>query len=127
MRGRTLWPCTAVLSAAIVISGCGKGGERVRTSIQSPVAAERIRAIRVFVQNANMDAIPQIVDRLDDEDPAVRFVAIVGLERLTGRRLGYRYGGADADRAAAVSRWRRFIVVRPTAATVENESVSLQH
>ena len=127
MRGRTLWGRTAALWTTMVMCGCGPASERVRTSIQSPVAAERIRAIRVFVQNANMDAIPQIVDRLDDEDPAVRFVAIVGLERLTGKRLGYRYGGAEADRAAAVSRWRRFIVVRPTAATVENESVSLQH
>jgi len=57
------------------------------------------------------DLIPRLVDRLEDEDEGVRFYAILGLEKLTGRRLGYRYGDSADQRRAAVDRWRAFVAI----------------
>lgn len=55
------------------------------------------------------DLIPRLVDRLEDEDEGVRFYAILGLEKLTGTRLGYRYGDSADQRRTAVNRWRAFV------------------
>ncbi len=57
------------------------------------------------------DLIPRLVDRLEDEDEGVRFYAILGLEKLTGRRLGYRYGDSADLRRAGVDRWRAFVAI----------------
>ncbi len=56
--------------------------------------------------------LPQLVDRLEDEDSAVRFAAIIALDKLTGKRLGYKYGGSLETRSAAVARWRRYVAQR---------------
>lgn len=51
-------------------------------------------------------AVPLLVDRLDDEDEAVRFYAILSLERIAGTRLGYDYKSGGRERAVAIQRWR---------------------
>lgn len=55
-------------------------------------------------------AVPILVDRLEDEDPAVRFYAILALERLTGTRLGFRFEAPVHERRSAVERWRRYLL-----------------
>ncbi|MHC4632245.1 MAG: hypothetical protein ACYS9C_13400 [Planctomycetota bacterium] len=55
---------------------------------------------------AKWDAIPQLVDSLQDEDTSVRFYAIEALRRITGTDNGYHYKASPQLRAEAVERWR---------------------
>ena len=77
--------------------------------IQSPDATQRVLAIRAAGEARDRRAVPLLVDRLEDEDDGVRFYAILALERITGKRLGYDYGASPGPRAAAVERWREFV------------------
>ncbi len=66
-------------------------------------------AIRAAAERGDRSAIPHIVDRLEDEDDGVRFFAVLALDRMTGKRLGYDYAKPAAERAAAVERWRAYV------------------
>jgi HEAT repeat protein len=83
-------------------------------NIQSADAGERILAIQAAGQAKDQSAVPLLVDRLEDEDDAVRFFAILALDRITGQRLGFDYAQPPSRRAAAVERWRRYVRDRRT-------------
>lgn len=76
--------------------------------IQSPDPDARVLAIVKAGQRRDVRTVPLLVDRLEDEDEAVRLYAILALDKITGRRLGYDYAGPAGERAKAVARWRRF-------------------
>ena len=90
----------------LVFSGCT--GTR-RADIHSANPGERILAIRAAVEAHDQQAVPLIVDRLEDEDEAVRFYAILALDKMTGQRLGYDYAKPVEGRAPAVERWRQYV------------------
>jgi len=71
-------------------------------------ASTRIRAIKMAGDRRDSSAMPLLIDRLDDEDSAVRLFAIVALEKITGTRLGYDYAKPAAERSRAVMRWRNY-------------------
>jgi len=71
--------------------------------------AERAVAIKYAAEIKDRSAIPIIVDRLEDEDEAVRFYAILALEKLTQQRQGYDYHGSELERGRAVQRWRSYL------------------
>jgi hypothetical protein len=101
------------MAAVLLLAcGCGPRGEPSSCDIQSMDVAERVAAIRRAAERQDQSAIPQLVDRLEDEDAVVRFAAIMALEELTGRRFGYSYGGGGRSRADAVQRWRRYVLSR---------------
>lgn len=50
-----------------------------------------------------------LVARLEDDDDAVRFFAILALDRMTGTRLGYSYHGPLDQRTRAVQAWHRYL------------------
>lgn len=57
---------------------------------------------------------------LDSHDPAVRLMAINGLERLTGQTLGYAYSDPEPKRTIAIDRWVRWAKGEPvTEASVQ--------
>lgn len=89
-----------------ILSGCVGG---YKPDLNSPDPAARIRAIRQTTERAERTSIPLLVDRLEDEDEAVRFYAINALIRLTGRDMGYKYYKSAHERLAAVKRWRRYV------------------
>ena len=100
----------AILAVTIKASwGCGAGVSAVAPHPQSAAVEDRIAGIRLTVARNDHASIPHLVDRLDDEDVAVRLAAILALERLTDHRFGYRYGASVEDRAWATARWRRFL------------------
>jgi len=80
--------------------------------MSSPDIGVRVQAIRQAAATGDLDALPHLVDRLEDEDPVVRFAAILALQDLTGLRLGYSYGQDSAERAAAVALWREYLQAR---------------
>lgn len=77
--------------------------------IQSADVNQRILAIYAAAESGDKQSVPLLVDRLEDEDEAVRFYAILALDKMTGRRLGYDYASPPSERAKAVERWRRFV------------------
>ncbi len=105
-----------------VTVGCIGGYE---PDLQSPDPAARIRAIVDVAEAGETSAVPALVDRLEDEDEAVRFYAIEALKRLTGRDLGYRYYESAYERRPAVQRWRRY-VRRHAARTPTSQSVAAE-
>lgn len=103
---------SVILAAAWVLPGCAAQSPTAPAAMQSKVAVERVRAIVRAAAAGDESQLPHLVDRLDDEDAAVRFAAIMALERLAGTRLAYNYGDPPQARAAAVQRWRRYLTKR---------------
>jgi hypothetical protein len=91
-----------------------------QAGIQSDDPHERILAIREAADSNDTSCVPLLVDRLEDEDEAVRFFAILALEKLTGQRMGYEYGKPLADRIAAVERWRAAVRQSPSPLTLDD-------
>ncbi|MCP4592535.1 MAG: HEAT repeat domain-containing protein [bacterium] len=96
----------AVAGACVIGVGCRSSGGGARARLESPDPADRARAIVELANHHDEGAVPALIDRLDDEDEAVRFFAILALERLTGSRHGYDYAADAGHRRAAVERWR---------------------
>ncbi len=93
---------------ALLTSCASQQSWQTRLTADDP--AERIRAVREIANAGDTKQAPQLVARLEDEDSAVRFYAIMGLERLTGKRRGYTYYGTRHDRAAAVLSWQQYLI-----------------
>ncbi|OWY71087.1 hypothetical protein B7486_10795 [cyanobacterium TDX16] len=99
---------TGFLVVLSLAGGCTSIGP-YRAQISSEEPAERILAVRAAAEAKDWRSVPLIVDRLEDEDDAVRFYAILALERITGERFGYDYSQTGRERAASVSRWRTYV------------------
>ncbi|HWB54865.1 MAG TPA: hypothetical protein VG722_11755 [Tepidisphaeraceae bacterium] len=69
----------------------------------------RIPAIEQSVRNDNRDSEPKMVHDLNSDDPAIRFYAIQGLYRLTGKTFGYRYYDDELTRAQAIKKWDQWL------------------
>lgn len=93
-------------AALLLLGGCVAG---YRPALDSPDPAARIRAIRQVTAKQDHNAIPLLVDRLEDEDEAVRFYAIGALSRMTGTDMGYKYYQPRRERLPAVRRWRQYV------------------
>ncbi len=104
----------------LLVTGCVGG---YPPGLTSPDPAARIRAIRQIAEKGQSSAVPLLVNRLEDEDEAVRFYAIGALVRLTGSDQGYKYYAPERERTEAVKRWRNSVRNRgkgePTAASVQ--------
>lgn len=81
----------------------------IRDDIQSENPADRVLAIRAAGEARDAKSVPLLVDRLEDEDRAVRLYAILALEKITGQRFGYDYAKPDADQREAIERWRAHV------------------
>lgn len=69
----------------------------------------RIRAIAEITRTEQKELVPNLVDRLSDDDAAVRFAAMFALQELTGTRLGYLYSSPLSERMKAVEAWRQYL------------------
>ena len=80
-----------------------------RQKLASDYPLDRARAAVALAEAGDKDAVHKLIDLLDDDDRAVRLYAILALERLCGTTMGYTYYAPQADRDAAVRRWREAI------------------
>jgi hypothetical protein len=103
----------AVLACAIAgcaaVAACLAGGctaPRGPLVVTDPDPSVKIPAIKNAVRKKDRGAVKQLVADLESDDPAVRFYAINGLQRITGQRLGYDYYADDDARRPAVRRWQ---------------------
>ncbi|MFQ6048064.1 MAG: HEAT repeat domain-containing protein [Phycisphaerae bacterium] len=94
---------------SLVGAGACRFGAAQPGRISSPDPLERAKAIVRAGKSRDVSAIPLLVDRLEDENEAVRFYAIQALVRITGRDFGYRYYSPAAERRRAIRRWRDFV------------------
>lgn len=100
----------ALLPALMLVFLAPAACTRTRlANIHSADPGERIMAIRDAADAQNRLAVPLIVDRLEDEDEAVRFYAILALDKMTGQRLGYDYAKPLEARAQSVEQWRQYV------------------
>lgn len=71
----------------------------------SPDPASKLYAIHRAGEQNDRAAVPQLVQQLDSDDPAVRMMSIDALERITGERMGYNPYGPLPERREAIERW----------------------
>jgi HEAT repeat protein len=103
------------VGALMVLAGCGPPRTPYPKALVSERPEERARAVKRAGESNDRSAVPALVERLLDDDEAVRFYAILALERLTGTRLGYDYRAPEQQRQRAVERWRRYVQARGAA------------
>ncbi|MFQ5490370.1 MAG: hypothetical protein ACE5GE_06575 [Phycisphaerae bacterium] len=116
------WRLMVVASAWWGVSGClPADGAASLSRLESSDPAKRIRAIVYLAdrvgpeENAYLTILSALVDRLEDEDEAVRLFAIAGLDRLTGQRFGYVAYHGPRRRRGAVQQWRDYLAGRALA------------
>ena len=77
--------------------------------VNNPDLTGKIPAIKQAVEAKDLAAAQQLVTDLDSDDPAVRFYAIQGLQRLTGETFGYRYFDDEEERKPALGKWQAWL------------------
>lgn len=99
-----------MLLVMLLFAGCDSaGGESGNAALESSNPTVRIMAIKRAGDSKDSDAVPRLVDCLQNEDESVRFYAVEALRRITGTDRGYDYKDSPQKRAAAVKRWRDFL------------------
>jgi hypothetical protein len=77
--------------------------------VSNPDASVKMKAIKKSAESKDMSQVREIVKELESDDPAVRFFAISGLEKLTGQTFGYQYFADEDKRALAVGKWKAWL------------------
>jgi len=98
-----------VLVGPLGAAGCVPAPTPYPQSITGPDPVQRVRGIIRAGETNDAQVVPLLVDRLEDEDEAVRFYAILSLEKIVGTRHGYHYGANEPQRRQAVQRWRDYV------------------
>jgi hypothetical protein len=88
--------------------GCHPPHAEYPASLNSQRPDERCCGIRHAADTNDKSVMGVLIDRLDDEDEAVRMFAIIALERMTGTRLGYDYHATQPQRWRAIQEWRTY-------------------
>ena len=102
----TPWRWIALgLSLACCGTGCGIAPKSF-AKMNDPAGLIRARSVGLAKDQPASQAVPALIERLEDHDPVVRLVAYEELKKETGKSFGYVPWGHDGDRAGAVARWR---------------------
>lgn len=92
----------------LVLGACAAPSSRTG-GFESNNPATLLYAIQEAGEARDESKIPNLVEALQNDDPAVRMMAIGALERITGQRMGYNPYGSSIDRAPAVARWHAMV------------------
>lgn len=74
----------------------------------SPNPGARLDAITDTAATGDRSHIKNLIECLDSDDPAVRMLSILTLERLTGQTMGYKFAAPEWDREPAVEAWAQW-------------------
>ena len=74
--------------------------------LRDPDVFVRMAGARALEKRGAMDAVPALIDALEDPEAAVREAAFVALNSLTGRDFRFDPLAGDSDRAKRVKAWR---------------------
>jgi len=97
----------AILACGLMAGSCTPAA--TEGGFDSPNPAARLQAIEQAARAGDRTAIAQLVEQLDSDDSAVRLMAIITLQRLTGRTFGYRHHDPPDARNSAIERWVRAV------------------
>jgi HEAT repeat protein len=111
------------MSAGILGLVAGSCAPVIQPSLNSSDPQARINAVIEAAERQDRAAVPHLVDLLDDDDAAVRFFAVLALEKMTGTRRGYDYAAPAWERAEAVERWRHWLRDEAEAGGAEDWAV----
>lgn len=80
-------------------------------SLKNPDSLVKVLVLKEMARGGRPDAktLAQVVEELENRDPAVRFYAINALQAITGQTFGYRYYDDETVRQPAVDKWRRWL------------------
>jgi hypothetical protein len=96
-----------LLAVMWCLGSCGPAA--IDGGFDSANPAAKMYAIEHAARDGDQSAIPDIVEQLDSDDPAVRSLAIAALKRITGQTFGYRDFDPPSQRREAIERWRAAI------------------
>lgn len=117
---RWLNPCLGAALIALPLATLSCSLPEPKTSFDSPNPAARTRAMARAARTGDTSHIPELIEMLDSDDPAVRMLAINTLERLTGQTLGYDHGAPPAERHRAIDRWVQWAMDTPRAGEADS-------
>jgi hypothetical protein len=108
-RARHRWPRIA-LALVLALLGAGAVGgctiaPRKFAHFDNPAPLVRARALTLGDNVPDAEAIPVLLQSLDDPDHVVRMTANEELKRRTGQDFGYRPWAEAGERQAARQRW----------------------
>ena len=96
--------CLLLWSAAVVPGGCS-GPSADAGGFDNPNPSAKMYAIMEAGRQRDVEAIPDLIEQLNSDDPAVRMLAIHALDRITGKRLGYNAYDPPNERQESIERW----------------------
>jgi hypothetical protein len=91
--------------ALMLGGGCGIAPKSFN-KVADPAPINRARSVSLAAGLPQRKVVPALIDRLEDRDPVVRLAAFEELRTGTGKTFGFVPWAGEAERAAAVARWR---------------------
>jgi hypothetical protein len=116
----------AAMALVVALGSCAAGctAPHGPLVVTDPDPSVKIPAIKKAVRKGDRGAARQLVTDLDSDDPAVRFYAINGLQRITGERFGYDYYADEQKRQPAVQRWHEWLAGQQHAGEKRGDRVT---
>ena len=96
---------------ALLLNGCGSSHSGLNvglSDLDNPDITVRILAVKWAGDNKVSQAVPQLIDNLQNEDKALRFYSIAALVRITNTDCGYDYKSSPSSRAKGMECWESF-------------------
>ena len=109
--GSMLSLATCCALATAITPGCR--APRPPLSVEHEDPGIKIPAMKKAVREQDRSVVPQLVEDLASDDPAVRFFAIRALEELTGRTFEFQYFEDEEVRKAALEQWKQWLSEQP--------------
>lgn len=97
------------LAGAIFLSATGGCFATSEPGVLSHDPAQRRDAIVEAGAARDGLAVPDLIARLDSQDPGERLLAIRSLELITGETCGYDYAASVGERQRAILRWTDWV------------------
>jgi hypothetical protein len=114
LKASTAWLGAVVL----VLLGCGGPKLTWQQKMNSSAGVERAQAIMAVGEKGMWTAIPQVIQRLEDDDVSVRVLSGETLRNMTGKDFDYNAYAGEAERREAAARWRSWWDTEGKAAAV---------
>ncbi len=110
-RGNAVMQRMVLILGVLAAAGCFSFNPKPLTEEQkmnSSAGVEREQAVVDAGLRQDRARIPTLINRLEDDDVAVRLAAINSLRSMTGKDFGYVAYDDEMTRRAAVTRWREW-------------------
>ena len=108
---RALGLALSVCAGVAALAGCDgpAGPKSLLKGLQHENPSVRSRSCVKAARTGDRDALPLLVERLEDESADVRMFAIGALRKMTGKTFGYRFHAGPQQRTEAARRWREWL------------------